>query len=409
MTWRGPLALLGIVAALAGLFVFGRVQGGFFPWFLFYFCIVLGAYEACTWAFCLRGVTVARTLSGTRLAQGQSLTVEVTLVRHGGWPLFWVEVDDQLPASWRIDDASGRRRLIPLWSETVHYRYVVPSPARGLYRIGPTAVASGDLLGLICRRKVFPQQHEVLVYPQVLPVRGWMGSRAEELGLKQATRQRSDDSTTVLGVRDYAPGDRLSRIHWPASARRGLLQAKEFERHVSDDMLFLVDLARSSYSGDEGEARFELAMVVAASLLKHAYDLRRNFSWAMHGARLVKFPGGSDEALFLRCLESLAMAQADGPVAFSHTLRHVSQEVTQGSLLVVISPFLTPETAAAAATLRGRVAVEWFAPLARTSLLANEQQGLTMLQKAGVRVHLLASAEQLQRLGRGGGERATGF
>jgi hypothetical protein len=46
----------------------------------------------------------------------------------------------------------------------------------------------------------------------------------------EALRRRTHYVTTnASGVRDYAPGDSFSRIHWRSTARRNRLIVKEFE------------------------------------------------------------------------------------------------------------------------------------------------------------------------------------
>ncbi|MCL6626823.1 DUF58 domain-containing protein [Alicyclobacillus shizuokensis] len=406
--WRHAAAGGSALAALGGLFVFARVQGGFFPWFLLYVCILLALYEWGTWGLSLRGVSVSRQVRATRLAAGQSLSVELTVQTGGStWPFVWLAVTDQLPSRWR-SAAGAERRLVPLWTRRLTFSYEVPGLARGCYTIGPAVIRSLDLFGLVHRHRLVAGQTEVVVYPKAVPVRGWLSLRPETLGLREATRQRSEDSTTVLGVRDYTPGDRFSRIHWRASARRGVLQSKEFERHVSDEILFCIDATRSSYP-DAAPFHFELAMTIAASLVKHTYDMRRFFAWAICGASLATSGKGLDEAHYRHCLEALARANPGGDTPFVQGLRHIGHSAPAGSAIVVISPALGPESAVAVGELVGRMSVEWFVPLAQTTLDASFQRALRLLRQVGVRVHLLASPDALGRLGRGGVERAHGI
>ena len=45
----------------------------------------------------------------------------------------------------------------------------------------------------------------------------------------------------AAGVRDYAPGDALRRIHWPTSARRDRLMTKEFDQDPQADVWIFLD------------------------------------------------------------------------------------------------------------------------------------------------------------------------
>lgn len=408
MQRRTTLWLLLVAVVLFVVYAFAKIQGGFFPWFLFYFLCALAIYELITTTVGLRFVNTMRTLSAHRLSAGQALIINIQGERRGLWPLFWLRISEDLPERWLFHVQGADTVLQPLWKRDFSLTYKINGVQRGLYVVGNTTVETGDLLGLVKSQWVEKRREEVLVYPSVYPVRGWSGYQPEELGLRHPTRRRAEESTNVLGVREYIPGDRLSRIHWPASARRGALQAKEFELHVSSEMMFIPDLAQSSFRG-ANQALFELEMSMTASLMKHAYELHRMFAATLHGKQLTKFPTGCDEALFLRCMEALALADADGSVSFEKSLVRIAQETPMGTTLVVVSPRLDRDVAVAADIVRQRAQVEWFVPVPaeQGELTESQRQGLSMLQSARVNVYLIGSAEQLSSLKRGGGKRVT--
>jgi uncharacterized protein (DUF58 family) len=400
---RAAALLAGALAAIAACWVFANLQGGFLPWFLFYTVAALAVYEGLTAWLPLRRVTVARRLSGHRLSSGQPLTVQITVQRGVPWPLAWWRAADEVPAAWGGHATGAQQISLPLWGRTWTFTYRVAQLPRGVYTLPGVRLEAGDLLGLFSRTRVCSCHDEIIVYPQVVPVRGWMGRRPEERGLQQATRRRSEESSNVIGVRDYVPGDRLSRVHWPATARKGVLQAKEFELHVTGQLVFLPDLSRPSFQHADPSV-FELEMVIAASLMKHAADARRPFTALFHRAGLTTLGPGADEALLFRCLFELALAKPDGGVHFPATLRRVAQEVPAGATLVVISPDLGREAAVAADLARRRVQMEWFVPLAGPALSHAQRDGLAALAAARVDLHLIRTPEQLSDLRAGGVE-----
>lgn len=408
MRIRNLLGLTGACLLVVALFVFTRVQGAFFAWFLFYFTTLLLVYEVAVWLVGVKGVRTERDLSAVRLSAGQSLKLSVTLHRDGWWPLLWVRIRDDLPERWVFQTLGAERVLQPMWATRTNFTYEISGLQRGVHRIGNTIVETGDLFGLVRRRKQVQRSDEVLVYPHVMPVRGWSGDRPEEQGFRQPTRRRAEESTNVLGVRDYVPGDRLSRIHWPASAKRGQLQAKEFELHVTSELLFIVDVARASFES-RTLGLFELEMTVAASLIKHAFDLHRQFAFTMHGEQLVSLPAGRDAALFFHCMEELAMAAPNGRTSFAQSLRRLAQEAAPGTTLVLVSPTVDRETAAAVGAVRHRAPIEWFMPLSGPEVGTADREGLEMLTAAGVRTHLIQTPDDLLSLQRGGLHRATGI
>ena len=65
-----------------------------------------------------------------------------------------------------------------------------------------------------------------------------------------AVRRRTQQVTTnAAGIRDYAPGDSFSRIHWPTSARKNRLFVKEFELDPLADVWLLMDAERTVHVG----------------------------------------------------------------------------------------------------------------------------------------------------------------
>lgn len=400
---KAAALLAGTLAALVACWVFANLQGGFLPWFLFGTVAVLALYEGLTAWLPLRRVTVARRLSARRLSSGQPLTVQITVQRGIPWPLAWWRAADQLPAAWDGRATGAQQITLPLWGRTWTFTYRISHLPRGVYTLPGVLLEAGDLLGLFSRTRTCSCHEEIIVYPQVVPVRGWMGHRPEERGLQQATRRRSEESSNVIGVRDYAPGDRLSRVHWPATARRGVLQAKEFELHVTGQLAFLPDLSRRSFHRTDPSV-FELEMVIAASLMKYAADARRPFTALFHRAGLTSLGPGADDALLFRCLFELALARPDGGVDFPTTLRRVAQEIPVGATLVVLSPDIGRDAAVAADLARRRVQMEWFVPLAGPALSPAQREGLAALAAARVDLHLIRTPEQLSDLRAGGVE-----
>jgi uncharacterized protein (DUF58 family) len=72
------------------------------------------------------------------------------------------------------------------------------------------------------------------------------------------------------GVRDYRPGDPLSRIHWKATARRGRLVTREdaWERGVP--LVVLLDCGRAMMARDAGRSKLDHALAAALALARVA-------------------------------------------------------------------------------------------------------------------------------------------
>jgi hypothetical protein len=76
-----------------------------------------------------------------------------------------------------------------------------------------------------------------------------------------------EDVSSLEGLREYRPGDPLSRVHWGQSAKRGRLHTKVFRPEDGGGRIATVLLDTSAQAAASAEDR-ELAVVAAASVTR---------------------------------------------------------------------------------------------------------------------------------------------
>lgn len=131
----------------------------------------------------------------------------------------------------------------------------IPTAARGLLGLSCLGIWCEDPLRLVaCNVAGGPLTH-VLVCPR--PERASNGDAAAPTG--GASRPYDSDEHDVAqtqggdefrSLRPYVPGDRLTRLHWPASSRTGKLTVRDFVESVSGRVTLLVDLRASVHEPD---------------------------------------------------------------------------------------------------------------------------------------------------------------
>lgn len=57
----------------------------------------------------------------------------------------------------------------------------------------------------------------------------------------------------AAGVREYSPGDPLSRVHWPTTVRRDKLMVKEFDEDSKSCVWLLLDAQKGKYVRQKSE------------------------------------------------------------------------------------------------------------------------------------------------------------
>lgn len=103
---------------------------------------------------------------------------------------------------------------------------------------------------------------KALARPLMLPHGGRSRSRAVA---GRSGRQRGD-GTDLHELREHLPGDSFRRIAWKASARRGKLVVKEFEREERDVVILLVDASVELWAGPMGQSPLDRAIDIAATV-----------------------------------------------------------------------------------------------------------------------------------------------
>ena len=82
------------------------------------------------------------------------------------------------------------------------------------------------------------------------------------------------DGDDFYGVREYAPGDELRRVHWRTTARTGTLAVAEYAQGVTLDVTVALDLFQDAYkgTGSEEHSALETAVTLAATLHRRSAE-----------------------------------------------------------------------------------------------------------------------------------------
>ncbi|MGZ0084305.1 DUF58 domain-containing protein [Caldibacillus thermoamylovorans] len=253
-TWR---PLLGVVILTAVLFSYAMFQGGFVSWFLFYSFLPFGLHALTVALYPLRRAVVSRTVPAQRYYAGEAIPVTVRVELPWPFPMAAVAVGEEREGkgggavvSWVF-----RRRLSCRWT------LMLP---RGRHQLETVRLEVSDMFGWGKRAESFSVPCTVIVYPRYVE---WPASMVREWfshGNAARTFAYRRDLAVAVGAREYAPGDKMSWVHWKASARRNELMTKEFDEQRNDDWFVVLDGGPSPW--------FEELVTLAASVAKALLD-----------------------------------------------------------------------------------------------------------------------------------------
>lgn len=211
------------------------------------------------------GLHVTRSLSSDTVRQGEEVEIEVIVENRRGWPIPWIYVEDFAPPDFPLR-GDNRQLTMLMPGRSITLKYLLQCPRRGYHRLGPVLYESGDLFGLQRRFKTGEQQDYVSVLPTVAYIDTFNIGMRRPQGAVRISNRIYEDPTRISGLREYVPGDPMSRIHWKASARHGQLFVKQNEPANVRGGTLILDLFDAWYQDDNGAQRMELAITTAASI-----------------------------------------------------------------------------------------------------------------------------------------------
>lgn len=298
----------------------------------------------------VRRLRVRRTLADHAFT-GDEVKVALRIENAGRLPIPWLEIEEAIPLE--LTGTPFPPQVITLGGRSVRdFNYTLKCRRRGYYPLGPLEGKTGDVLGIKERVVNLQERRYVTVYPRVVPL-GRLGlpTRSARVTLPART-PLFEDSTRIVGVRDYRPGDSPRRIHWTSTARTGRLVVKQYQPSIARETLICLDLDVNDYPIRRHEAT-ESAIVVAASLASHMIVQERlpvglateARDPAADERRRIALSPRSERSQLTSVLEVLARVQAGGGGRFADLLRQESVNLAWGSTMVVVTGQLDDDLA----------------------------------------------------------------
>jgi uncharacterized protein (DUF58 family) len=339
------LAFVTLVVGIAAL------GSGWHPLYLIFYVLALalaGSYLIAVWSTV--GLAFARTLPGGRMQVGETLEERLRLENRSIMPKLWVQVTDgsTLPGhhAGYVANLGGHKRI--------DWRVRTLCSRRGRFYVGPVTATTGDPLGLFTRTVPLASQRELLVLPAVLPIGRFNLFPGIMPGRGRGAQRSLQTTTNAVTVRDYVPGDAMSRIHWPSTARLQRFMIKEYDLDPTIDVWIALDLDATVQAGEGRNSTEEYGVTIAATLAN--YFLRTDLSVGLvlndESGMVLGLDRGSRQ--LDRTLEVLAVAHSSDAPSLSMTLTLNEVRFMRNSALVVITPSRAPSWAQALQQLQRR-------------------------------------------------------
>jgi uncharacterized protein (DUF58 family) len=198
-----------------------------------------------------------------------------------------------------------------------------------------------------------------VILPMTFPIVSFPSPPGLLPGGQVIQRKSMDITPHAAGVREYATGDPMKRIHWPTSVRRGQLMVKEFEQDPQAEVWIFLDAQRKvqfhkSFTTPEiplenllfsrrpkltlPPSTLEYEISIAASLAHYFIEQKQAVGLVTEDRTYTMIPAERSERQENKILETLAFLQGKGDLSIAALAGAESARLPQGSSIILITP-----------------------------------------------------------------------
>ncbi len=327
------------------------IGSGFTLLYRFSYLLALLLIFGYIWShYILRGLNVIVERRFKHSTVGEHIEERITVNNLWLFPKPWFEVEDKT-------DLPGFQtgRVISLGAKGYRtWLSRVECTRRGEFTVGPLVATASDPFRIFRISKTFGKSQRLLVYPATVDLPFFYLPRTRLAGEAPTRRSIPHNTPSASSVREYAPGDNLSRIHWSSTAHTGRLMTKEFDLEPASDMWIVADMEQQVQAGEAEESTEEYTVTIAASLASKflSQDVPVGILLNASDALIVRSERGQQQLDHL--MESLAVVKADGKIGLPESLESNVGRFGTASSLVIITPNPTERLSSVLSQLSSR-------------------------------------------------------
>ncbi len=225
-------------------------------------------------------------------------------------------------------------------------------PRWGVYRLGRVGLAIFDRLGLFVFERELPAGQLLRVYPKEERLREIVRPHETQLYVGNLVARQKGEGIEFADLRLYQPGDRVRRVNWKATARRGALVVNEQHPDRNSAAVLLLDSFAEARLGEAGTLD---QGVRATAALAGAYLRRRDqVGLLSYGGSMNWLEPSLGTVQLYRIVEALL----DTEVVLSYVWRDIrvipTHVLPPKALVLGLTPLLDERMVSALVDVRGR-------------------------------------------------------
>ena len=295
-------------------------------------------------------VAVDLSLAAERVFEGDEVPAVITVESPTG--VSDLELLLILPSGLGIADGDsrmalglgpGERRQLPLKLSVDRW---------GAYRVGDIILRTRDGLGAFNWEDRVRVLQALKAYPR--PERAaelLQPEKTQVFSGNYVSRERGE-GIEFADLRPFAAGDRVRRVNWRASARRGELWVNEYRPERNADVVVFLDTFAEAAAEDG--STLDLAVRAASAFVGHYLRHKDRVGFIAFGGRLNWLSPRTGMAQLYRIVDALVDSGIVLNYAWSDVDVLPKQTLPPRALIVALTPLLDDRSTSALLDLRGR-------------------------------------------------------
>ena len=310
-------------------------------------------------------------LDRERVLQGE--TVEATLVLRTERPVGRLELLLDLPDGL-VAETPNPQILQLGWNERREVDFTLRCEGWGAYLVGDFVARSQDAFGLLVHDWRAGRPQPLKVYPRGEALQRLLRPLETQTYAGNQVPRVLGEGIEFADLRPFVAGDRVRRINWRATARRGEPWVTETHPERNSDMVVFLDTFLEARERDEGT--LDLAVSAAASLTTHYLREKDRVGLVSFGGVTQWLTAASGAVQLYRILDALLDAEIFLSYAWKDLDLLPLRALPPNALVVALSPLLDERGVRALLGLRARgfdltvieISPAPFAPAGRSEL-----------------------------------------
>jgi uncharacterized protein (DUF58 family) len=239
--------------------------------------------------------------------------------------------------------ATGERRSIEVPLRCSHW---------GAYEVGRVLWRARDRFGLVTFEGSAGEPSHLKVYPRGETLERMLRPmETQAFSGNQVARSRGE-GIEFADLRPFTPGDRVRRVNWRATARRGVPWVNEAHPERNSDVVVFLDTFAEARRADTGT--LDLGVRAAAALAAHYLKEKDRVGLVSFGGVLNWLTASGGPTQLYRIVDSLL----DAEIALSYAWKDLdvlpARTLPPRALVIALSPLLDERAVGALLDLRAR-------------------------------------------------------